>query len=228
MEIIKKYWKIMISSIIIAAIALLLINTKKEKTEIIEQPEEINEIKEIKEVSEEPKKIKIDIKGEVNEPGVYELEEGNRVSDAIKIANGLTEYADTELINLSKNLKDEMVIIIYNKNEIEKIKTEQPKIEKVIEYIEKECKCPDKINDACINESDTKEQTKEENTENKISINTAELEELKKIPGLGESKAKSIIEYRQKNGKFEKIEDITNVSGIGKTTFEKLKDYITI
>ena len=206
-------------------VSAAIIYETKNKT-IENEPIEFNTSLEEKPKVEE-KKLKIDIKGEIKKPGVYELKENDRVSDAIKIAGGLTENADTTLINLSKNLTDEMVIIIYNKNEIEKIKSEQPKVDKVIEYIEKECKCPDKVNDACMSSYEKTEKI-EQNAETKISINTATIEELKKIPGLGESKAKSIIEYREKNGKFEKIEDITNVSGIGKTTFEKFKDYITI
>ena len=63
---------------------------------------------------------------------------------------------------------------------------------------------------------------------NKISINTARLSELMNIKGIGEIKAKSIIEYREKNGLFKSIEDITKVKGIGSSTFEKIKDYIKV
>lgn len=187
-------------------------------------------IEEIEEIDLEPKqeivenkKIKIDIKGEIQNPGVYQLKENDRVSDAIYVAGGLTENADTELINLSKTLKDEMVIIIYNKDEIEKIRQESNKTETIIKYIEKKCTCPDTTNDACI-----KKATTEEKKDTKVSINTATVEELMKIDGIGESKAKAIVKYRETNGNFETIEDIKNVSGIGESTFEKFKDYITV
>lgn len=187
----------------------------------IEEIEEIN--LEPKQEIVENKKIKIDIKGEILNPGVYQLKENDRVSDAINVAGGLTENADTELINLSKTLKDEMVIIIYNKDEIEKIRQESNKTETIIKYIEKKCTCPDTTNDACI-----KKATTEEKKDTKVSINTATVEELMTIDGIGESKAKAIVKYRETNGNFETIEEIKNVSGIGESTFEKFKDYITV
>lgn len=193
---------------------ILLTGCKK-----IEEIEEIN--LEPKEEIVENKKIKIDIKGEILNPGVYQLKENDRVSDAINVAGGLTENADTELINLSKTLKDEMVIIIYNKYEIEKIRQESNKTETIIKYIEKKCTCPDTTNDACIRKAEDVKDTK-------VSINTATVEELMTIEGIGESKAKAIVKYRETNGNFETIEDIKNVSGIGESTFEKFKDYITI
>ena len=145
----------------------------------------------------------------MKKPGVYELEEGKRVNDVIEKAEGLTENADTTLLNLSKNLTDEMVIIVYNKNEIEKLKKDLTTTQTVIKYIEKECSCPDTINDACMKKADTtkKEETKA-SKDNKVSINTGTLEELQTIPGIGESKAQAIIEYREKNGNFNAIEEI--------------------
>ena len=116
-----------------------------------------------------------------------------------------------------------MVIIIYNKDEIEKIRQESNKTETIIKYIEKKCTCPDTTNDACI-----KKATTEEKKDTKVSINTATVEELMTIDGIGESKAKAIVKYRETNGNFETIEDIKNVSGIGESTFEKFKDYITV
>lgn len=62
----------------------------------------------------------------------------------------------------------------------------------------------------------------------KININTANLEELQKLPGIGPSKAQAIIDYREKVGKFKSIEEIKNVKGIGEKTYEKLKELITI
>lgn len=68
----------------------------------------------------------------------------------------------------------------------------------------------------------------QEKSEFPININEATHEELKKIPEIGDVKAKNIIEYREANGEFQKIEDITKVSGIGEKTFEKIKDYICV
>ena len=222
----KKYIKILIA-IIVLIISTIVIIKKEEHSEMVEEIVE-ESIEQNKEEKEEIKKIKVDIKGEVKKPGVYELEEGKRVNDVIKKAGGLTENADTTLLNLSKNLTDEMVIIIYNKSEIEKIRKDLTTPQTIIQYIEKECSCPDTINDACIKKAETKENKEEASKDNKISINRGTLEELMTIPGIGESKAHAIIEYREKNGNFKNIEEIKNISGIGDTTFDKFKEYITI
>ena len=207
---------------VMLVLTLLLITGCSKNQDMVEEIKIEQEEKE----EVETKKIKVDIKGEVINPGVYELKENDRVSDAIKISGGLTENADTELINLSKILKDEMVIIIYNKNEIEEIRKTQNQPETIIKYIEKKCTCPDATNDACIKKEINSES--EENKDKKISINTASLEELLEITGIGETKAKAIIKYREENGTFKTIEDIKNVSGIGESTFEKIKNNITV
>ena len=239
-EIIKtiKKHKNTIITIIVAVLILIaiLIYLKKQKNEEISIEPIIEEVvtEKTEEIKVEPqvKKLKIDIKGEVNNPGVYELNEGDRVIEAINISGGLTDNADTSLINLSKNLKDEMVIIIYDKDLMQELNKEEIKTETVIKYIEKECTCPDVINDACINkeeknETDINEEEKEVKNE-KVSINNATIEELTTIPGIGETKAEAIIEYREENGLFKSIEEIMNIKGIGESTFEKLKNYITI
>jgi len=234
-EFIYKYKIITIAVIFLLVsigINILLVLKKDKKTiEIIEQPIMEVTTNDAKPQEENiPKKIKIDIKGEIKKPGVYELNEGDRVVEAIKISGGLTDKADTTLINLSKNLKDEMVIIVYNKDMINELKQGEVKTETIIQYIEKECVCPDNINDACINKNEENIDNKtEEKTENKkISINTATIEELTTLTGIGESKAKLIIEYRNTNGKFNSIEELMNIKGIGETTFEKFKHQITI
>lgn len=192
---------------------LFLLNTKEE--------EEIEPIIEPKQ-KEEIKLLKVDIKGEVVHPGLYEVNKDSRVMDIIEKAGGLTNNADTSLINLSKKVKDEMVILIYSKNEVKKLK-EKPK--------ENEITCPT-VNDACINkellETLNKNDKKQDNNNQKISINTATIEELQTLTGIGEAKANAIIEYRNNQGKFEKIEDIQNVQGIGPALYEKIKDNITI
>lgn len=170
---------------------------------------------------EQPTKYMVDIKGAVNSPGVYQLDSNLTVNDAIKMAGGLTKDADTSIINLAKKITDEMVIIIYTKEEVKNSNV----VDTVIKIVEKECICPNIQNDGCLNDSI------KDNISNKdeelVNINTATLSELETISGIGESKAKSIIEYRQKNGLFEKIEDIMNVEGIGESLYEKIKIYIT-
>ncbi len=162
---------------------------------------------------------KVDIKGEVLTPGIYSLDSNKRVIDVIDMAGGLTENADTSVINLSKKIKDEMVIIIYSKSEVkefEKTKEKETQVqEKCIQKDENSLK-----NDACIS-------TDSKTTSGKVSINTGTKEELMTLSGIGESKAQDIIKYREENGSFKTIEDIKNVSGIGDSLFAKIKENIT-
>ena len=228
---------IIISSIILFIMCVLFCLISK-KDEVIASEVIIEE--EVKEIKEEIKKVKVDVKGRVKKEGVYELDSISRVIDAINKAGGLKENANTDYINLSKKLTDEMIIIIYSEDEVSKFKEE----EKEIIYIEYKCECPDNINDSCITENDVvntngveenkeelnddiKESIVEKEEDKLISINKATKEELMTLPGIGESKAKNIIEYREKN-KFEKLEDIMNVSGIGESAYSKIKDFIKL
>lgn len=183
--------------------------------------EVVNDIEKESISEEQFTKYMVDIKGAVNSPGVYQLDSNLTVNDAIKIAGGLTKDADTSIINLAKKITDEMVIIIYTKEEVKNSNV----VDTVIKIVEKECICPNIQNDGCLND-DIKDNISNKD-EKLVNINTATLEELETISGIGESKAKSIIEYRQKNGLFEKIEDIMNVEGIGESLYEKIKIYIT-
>lgn len=163
-------------------------------------------------------KIVVDIKGAVESPGVYEIETGSTVYDLIGMAGGLRSYADTSLNNLSKKLYDEDVVIIYTIDEVNSMTSGDT----AIKVVEKECMCPKIENVSCVNPKvDIKTNS------NIININTASLEELQKLSGIGESKAKAIIEYRMKTP-FKTPEEITNVKGIGKSTYEKNKDIIGI
>lgn len=167
----------------------------------------------------------VDIKGAVINPNVYQVEEGTRIIDIIKLAGGLTDKANTSILNLSKKVNDEMVIIIYTNEEIENFKQGQKTIETVIEYIEKACVCPDPIiNGAC---DEDKNNNEDANQTIKISLNNATKEELMALPGIGEAKAQDIITYRLANG-FKIIDDLKNVKGIGDSIFDKIKDLITI
>ena len=221
--------------IIIGLLAIFLITISiiyfklsmvKEDSEPIDVVVEDNKDEELIEETEEERKIKVNVKGAINNPGVYELDELSRVIDAIEISGGLTKNADTSFLNLSKKLNDESVIIVYTKDEVKKIKDGNT----VIEYIEKDCNCPYIQNNACIDQGNIigGNNSTVINNNSKISINKATEEELQTLPGIGTSKAKDIIEYRKNNGEFKTIEDILNVKGIGDALFEKIKDNITI
>ena len=165
--------------------------------------------------------IKVDIKGKVKNPGVYEVDSNYRVIDAIKKAGGVTNDADTSVVNLSKKVYDEMVIIIYSKAEVKNIS----EIKKQEEIKEKACLSNEKlVNGACISIEPSEGSAE---ADKKVSINTDSIDELMMLPGIGESKAKEIITYRKTHGNFSSIEDIMNVEGIGESIFEKIKDNIT-
>lgn len=172
--------------------------------------------------NEEKENIKVEIKGAVKNEGVYEIEDTFRVEDLITISGGLEADADISTINLSRELKNEDVVIIYTKKEIEEAK----KGSTSIKYIEKECVCPKIDNSACIEDIISNSQSIINNT-GKVNLNTATIQELLTIPNIGESKANLIIEYRNKTP-FKQIEDIMNIKGIGSGIFEKIKAYITI
>lgn len=174
--------------------------------------------KDEEEVLEKEMLLKVDIKGEVNIPGIYSLPSSARVIDVIEKAGGLTSNANTTVLNLSKKISDEMVIIVYSNDQVKEFAKTKEQEERVqqscIQVNETSLK-----NDACISNSSS--------TSTKISINTAAKELLQSLPGIGESKANDIIAYREQNGQFSTIEDIKNVSGIGDSLFAKIKDYIT-
>lgn len=249
--------KVFISNkkVIISVIALLLlslvsfivisnITTSKGKITVDTKVEE-------KLVSSEEQKaqeyILVDIKGEVKTPGVYKLPVNSRVIDAIEASGGLTKKAVTTYINLSKTLKDENVIIINKKSELKKIE-EKKNIEEIkinnnssvsVKTSDVITNDVDKVKEETTTESVTKTPEEGSSPANEISseqkkettsvnINESSIEELTTISGIGESKAKAIIEYRTTNGPFKSIEEIKNVSGIGDKLYDKIKAYITI
>lgn len=182
--------------------------------------------------------IIVDIKGAVKNPDVYIGNSDDRVIDIINKAGGLLENADTSVINLSKKIHNEMVIIVYTKDEIQKMLSNKLVLDKENIITEKEILFPEIRNDAIIeenNDNSSKIEDEELQTENEltekieiVNINTATVEELEKLPGIGNSKAQNIVDYRTTNGLFENIEEIMNVTGIGTSIYEKIKSYIKI
>jgi len=148
------------------------------------------------------KNIFVEIKGEVVKPDVYEISEGSIIRDLINKAGGLTSEANIDKINRADKLKANQLIIIPNKN--------------------------DSLNAGSNLGTGDISNSVQANEDDVININTATLEELQKISGIGEVKAKGIIQYREKNGGFNSIEEIKNIDGIGEKTFEKMKDQIKV
>ena len=187
--------------IVICVILVYYLFTRKE-----EYVENIN-INMTSEENIEKNKIIIYITGAIKNEGIYEIEENSRIADSIEIAGGLREDANIEDINLAYVLEDGMKIHIPSINEnINEIQ------DNTNEYITKE-------------NGDTKISN---NSNEKININTATQTELETLPGIGPSTALKIVDYRKENGKFNTIEDIKKVNGIGENKFAKIKDLIKI
>jgi len=196
------------------------------------EPEEPKKEEE-KETKESPEEgYRIDIKGEVKKPGVYIAKKDMRVVDVLTLAGGLTRNADTSVNNLSRKVFDEMVIKIYSKKEVEAFSETKEKEQQVLE--ESKVISDGIPNDSVLSieelvPSVSLEKEKDEATlKKKISINTATVDELITLNGIGAGKASLIVAYRDEHGPFEKIEDLMNVSGIGQAVFDKIKDDIEV
>lgn len=146
----------------------------------------------------EAKTIVIDISGAVVRPGVYELPEGSRICDAVTAAGGLLEDADLDLLNQAERLADAAKITVLTEEEAQTA-------------------AAGGVSGGLTDQQD-----------GKIDLNTADAAQLCTLSGIGESRAKDIIAYREQYGPFEKIEDIMKVNGIKDATFNKIKEEIAV
>ncbi len=144
--------------------------------------------------------IYVDIKGAVKVPGIYQLKNQQRIWDALALAGGVSEEADTAQVNYAQKVKDQMIIYVPKKGEA------------VAQSLE------------TLQESAPAQQNQEE----KINLNTATEAELQTISGIGAKKAQEIIRFRDEQGPFKTVEELKNVPGIGEKTVERLKDMLTM
>lgn len=145
--------------------------------------------------------------GAVVNPGVYQLPAGSRIYQAVQAAGGMTEEADDKSLNQAEALTDGQQITVYTKEEVQE----------------------SGLSGVQSGDSGTASGTDGSDTaDKKVNLNTATKEELMTLPGIGESRADAIIEYRTTSGGFSSIEDIQNISGIKEKAFEKIKDYIEV
>ncbi|MBN1289847.1 MAG: helix-hairpin-helix domain-containing protein [Actinobacteria bacterium] len=143
-------------------------------------------------------KIAVHVTGEVVKPGLYEVEEGSRVSDAVNKAGGPTPGASLESINLAARVKDGTQIIV-------------PPVAVAV--------------DGAAEQGGTVQQTAKSNL---VNINSADEHQLDELPGIGPSYAARIIEYRKENGPFSSIDELQNVKGIGPRTIEQIEGLVTL
>ena len=152
-----------------------------------------------------PQNCYVDIKGEVLRPGVYEFSCESRIQEVIKKAGGFTEAADEIKINLAQKISDQMQIIVPNLNSKQEGGVTEGNSEKG-------------------NLSNTTPSNLKQGT---VNINTATLEQLQTIKGIGKKKAEAILQYRKEHGAFRTKEDLLQVKGIGKKALEAIESQVT-
>lgn len=153
----------------------------------------------------------VDVKGSVKNPGVYPLLPNERIQNVVAKAGGFLPEADLQRVNLAQPLTDGMAVIIPAKG-----KTSPCSPASLIS---------EKSEQASQFEAQPARSTGQDSL---INLNTADVKELMKLPGVGELRAQTIISYRDKNGPFTSVDQLKKVSGIGEKTFEKLKSKIMI
>lgn len=218
----NKKQKIIIGIVIVIVAIVAIYYSYKQENIFLEETENLeieNQAKEGAEESEETtekEKIIVHISGAVQNEGIVELESGSRVADAIEKAGGLKENAYMDEINLAYQLEDGEKIHIPTIEEQKEKENQESKVE----------------NESATGSDGTISRSSNSSINNgsqtKININTATEEELDTLPGIGPSTATKILDYRKEKGKFKTIEEIKEVSGIGESKYEKIKDKITV
>jgi competence protein ComEA len=192
--------------------------SKSETLSAADEPDETQSVKDGNGEEQTPPQtmIVVDVGGAVTEPTVLILPEGSRVYEALESAGGLLPQADMREINKATVLKDGDRIYIPSKDEVI-TKTQVPR------------SAGGGAGTGVTNAAGSPEENSAGGADNApININTADSRELQKLSGVGPSTAQKILDYRETNGRFERIEDIKKVSGIGDKTFEKLKDKLAV
>lgn len=183
-----------------------------------------------------PEEIVVHVCGCVNSPGVYRLEPGSRIIEAVEKAGGFTDDADNSVINLADRLADGMQIYVPA------IDPEADETDASRQYVKLADNIPERgtgsqatgaaagvEKSAATGANAGAEKGAGTSQESgKVNINTAGKEELMTLSGVGESRADAIIDYRTENGRFASIEEIMNISGIKEGLFGKIKDKITV
>ena len=148
--------------------------------------------------------VYIHLCGAVKEPGVYQVEEDTRIIDVIELAGGFTDEAAGDYINQALKVSDGQKIYVPNIKEVEGLSAEAYSIQ------------------------DTSSPVDNSSSTQLININTADAMKLMELPGVGEAKAASIIEYRTTNGSFQTIEELMKIPGIKEGLFQKVSSLITV
>lgn len=222
----NKKQKILIGIVIIIVAIIAIYFSYKQEDNFLEQTENLeikNQTKEESEETTEKEKIIVHISGAVQNEGIVELEAGKRIADAIEKAGGLKENAYMDEINLAYQLEDGEKIHIPTVEEQKEKENQESKVEN-----DSATGSVGTTSKASNSSNNSRSQTEKTSNQTKININTATEEELDTLPGIGPSTAAKILDYRKEKGKFKTIEEIKEVSGIGESKYEKIKDKITV
>lgn len=190
--------------VIVITLCICLSKNNKKTSDFVDEFEKMENV--VEEKNDNSKKIYVHIIGEVINPGLIETKESSRIADVINLAGGFTEEADISKVNLAYVVQDGQKIIVPNKNTSEESESN--------EYI---------TSDAGKGVIESPK-----GSTDKVNINTATQTELEMVNGIGPSLASKIVAYRDLNGKFKSIEDLQNVSGIGKAKYESIKDNVIV
>ncbi len=191
-------------------------------------------------IVKEPGSIFVHVCGAVMAPGVYELTPGSRVYEAVRAAGGFSEDAEENYVNQAQELPDGVKLVIPTKEEAEHIRQEGT----VSQEADAKADTSEGESGQTVPGSnmqigivaqgsvqmagDSSGAGTAQTNEGRININTASVEELCRIPGIGATRAAAVVSYRESHGAFKSPEDIMQVSGIKEGTYEKIKDSISV
>jgi competence protein ComEA len=169
------------------------------------------------------KKIKVDVSGEVVKPGVYELDEGQRVEDLIKLAGGMKRDADNLNVNLALKLKDEQKVIVPAKGVPRAPSTLSSGVNSAFSASNNSAP-----SDPSTFSRNPLKSSKKQPPVEPVNLNTATEVQLQSVPGIGPTMAKKILDYREANGEFAQLEDLRKVKGMGQKLFDRIHEWITL
>jgi len=203
----KRLVFILVLAILIVGGSFYFYDQKSKVNEVTMSPPSSSDLI-VSSTQSEKDEIVVYISGAVNKPGILRVPAGSRVVDVVDAAGGLAPGADPSKVNLAKVVKDGTHVNVP----IGKLVT-------------------DKKTGTAVNSSSGQSQTSSKRSSSggeMVNINSADKNELDKLPGIGPSLADRIVEYRQENGSFRDLSELKNVAGIGETKFNQIKDKLSL
>ncbi|MDW8104642.1 MAG: helix-hairpin-helix domain-containing protein [Armatimonadota bacterium] len=157
-------------------------------------------------VSEE---IVVHVAGAVKNPGVVRIPRGSRVDDAVRAAGGFSAQADPDSINLAQPLEDGVQVYVPRKGDTVQVEGRVGSV-------------------SSVDGSGRSSSAPQELSSGKVNLNTASIEQLEALPGIGPVTARAIIEYRKQNGGFRSVDELIEVHGIGPRRLEQIRPHVVV